>query len=566
VLLYSDSGTGKSSLVNAGLLPGALAEGFQAERIRVQPRRGEEIVIQLSEKVGNDSISYPSIFTSDRKLERLVLSVEDFQARVRRHAGQVRPLLVFDQFEEWVTLFEQVGRAGAAKDARESQEKIQNVICSLINDSRLPVKVLISLREDYLAKLTPFFRQCPNLPDQYLRLVPLKGDQIFQAIRGPFQKYPGRFRPELGEPLAKEIQSEFENRSVGTDIRLTEVQIVCRNLFEAGDEDPSAMFAGAGGVLGILERYLEQAVESLGSDQREPAIALLSRMVTPAGTRDLVSQDNLCWRVESEDRIPRELLEQTLNSLEQKAKLVRRERRREVYYYEIASEFLVGWIGKKAQERQREIDRKKLVEAQRLAYAQEQARQAEQLRQALATAKRAEALARSRELIASSLLSQDVDPELSVLLAAHAVAATWPWERTVFLEAENQLHRAILASHVRLALSGHSESLYSVAWSPGGKRLATGSHDNTAKVWDAETGMELLTLSGHTGSVSSVAWSLDGKRLATGSWDNTAKVWDAETGMELLTLSGHTGSVSSVAWSLDGKRLATGSWDNTARV
>ena len=69
----------------------------------------------------------------------------------------------------------------------------------------------------------------------------------------------------------------------------------------------------------------------------------------------------------------------------------------------------------------------------------------------------------------------------------------------------------------------------------------------------------LLTLKGHSGTVYSVAFSPDGKRLATGSGDRTVKLWDAATGQELLTLKGHSDNVYSVAFSPDGKRLATGS-------
>src|SRR5206468_2290755 len=113
---------------------------------------------------------------------------------------------------------------------------------------------------------------------------------------------------------------------------------------------------------------------------------------------------------------------------------------------------------------------------------------------------------------------------------------------------------------------GHTNSVSCVAFSADGRRILTGSHDKTAKVWDAEKGQEVLTLKGHTNSVYSVAFSADGKRILTGSYDDTAKVWDAEKGQEVLTLKGHTGPVLSVAWSPDGKRILTGSHEMTAKV
>jgi WD40 repeat protein len=95
-----------------------------------------------------------------------------------------------------------------------------------------------------------------------------------------------------------------------------------------------------------------------------------------------------------------------------------------------------------------------------------------------------------------------------------------------------------------------------VAWSPDGTRLASGSSDNTVKLWEPSSGRALNTLSGHDNSVNSVAWSPDGTRLASGSGDKTVKLWEPSSGRVLNTLAGHDDSVRSVAWSPDGTRLA----------
>jgi WD40 repeat protein/tetratricopeptide (TPR) repeat protein len=573
VLLYSDSGNGKSSLINAGVIPLAVQEGFQPQRIRVQPRQGQEIVVErLSEKVHGDQHLLPSLLTPDETQERATLSVENFLAVLKKKAAKERPLLVFDQFEEWVTLFEERSSGQKAGEAQAIQDAIRDAIVCLVNDGTLPVKVLISLREDYLAKLTPFFKRCPNLSDQYLRLVPLNGDQIYRVIRGPFEQHPGRYPREIHESLAREIKTEFENRSGGAPIRLTEVQIVCRNLFESGKEgnDLDAFFTRQGGVQGILEQHLERWLESLEVQQREPAICLLTRMVTSAGTRMVIPEEDLLGRVEHEDGIPRELLNKTLANLEQKAKLVQRGKRRDVDYYEIASEFLVDWIRKKAQEHRLQTEQGRIQERQRVKRRRLAVRVSAGVLLLLAVvvtvsfgmrAIRKGHENESRRLAGEASKMLFESGQKSLQLAQLAVSETYPRYKSATPEAEWALRRALLATLPSTAapktstLPGLEKPIYELAFSDNGKSLASVSSDNTVIVWDFDSRKRLHTFDAQTSQRVSVALNSDGSRVAIGSGDHVVRVWDVSSGNALSAVLADGHSPSGFSFAKEAKSL-----------
>ncbi|KAG8819591.1 hypothetical protein FRC19_009674 [Serendipita sp. 401] len=115
---------------------------------------------------------------------------------------------------------------------------------------------------------------------------------------------------------------------------------------------------------------------------------------------------------------------------------------------------------------------------------------------------------------------------------------------------------------------GHTSNVNSIAFSSDGRRIASGSDDNTIRLWDAETGQGLgEPLRGHEGAVRSVAFSPDGRCVASGSYDKTIRLWDVETGQALgEPLRGHEGVVHSVAFSPDGRLIASGANDKTIRL
>jgi tetratricopeptide (TPR) repeat protein len=370
VLLYGQSGAGKSSLVNAGLIPHALRQGRAPERIRVFPKRGHELLverIQLEEDEGRSEKRLPrylpSRFTSSDDDEHVALSCEQFLEALHGSSKPDSdlgvPLLIFDQFEELVTLFEESPNDKERfEEAREARSSIDRMLCELLLNDPIPFKIVFAFRDDYLARLAPLFSRIPNLMDQGVRLASLPVSVVKEIVRGPFVRspdgdrgLPGHFGDELSVELADKITAGIQASKPSGLLNLSELQTLCLALWRQPERREELLRADkpAAVLQQIIESTAVAALKKLRPWDRVRALALLANLVTQEGTRNVVSEENLISETRRNPLMwvfPRGW-RKLLNDLPQKTGLLRRSISSGTTYYELASEFLISWIQKR---------------------------------------------------------------------------------------------------------------------------------------------------------------------------------------------------------------------------
>jgi WD40 repeat protein len=568
VLLYGDSGVGKSSLINAGLLPIALNARRACERLRVEPREGEEIVLERIEAT-KEGLLGSVLAPQDESAPRVVFSVEVFEQQVRAACEHHPLLLVFDHFEDIVALFEKA-------EAEDANRRIVKMLIRLLREESLPVKLLFVFREDYLGSIKELLAACPDLIDNSLRLSPPKPAELQRIIRGPFERYPGHFTPELSMSLAEQLRAALGERFGAGDMSLSEVQTVCLRLWQS--ERPEWLLKTKH-PQGILEDYLDEELDALTPAMKDVAIALLSQMVTSGGTRNVISAQDLIRGIPDQEGISSKLIEETLHQLDQKSRLVHCERRRELRLYELTSEFLLPLIRERSEQLHRQREHRREQRRRRVLWriavgavllsallavvtvwvlAQRNAARHE------ATISRREA-ASVTSLALLSVAQEQLEhrPDASLLLALDA------YQISPRGEARNLLVTALQdarSSGTTGILHGDVTALASLAFSPNGELLASGANEGTVRLWDVKSHQQLAQVSAGPLPAKTVAFSPDGRSFAAGDENGTISLWDSATHEQLSAPIHVHDRVLSIAFSPGGQMLATGELKGLVRI
>ena len=625
VVVVGGSGSGKSSVVRAGVLPrlraGAVPGSGDWFVTTMVP--GSAPFKELAEALRRVAVTELGELADELAADEG--GIDRMLRRLAPHDGQV--VVAIDQLEEMFTL-------APERDQRLFVAGVMRAVS--VPDSRL--RIVATLRADFYDRPLRFQGLASAMRDATVPVPAMTAAELEEAIVGPADRVGVR----VDRPLAAELVAA----AIDQPGALPSLQFALYQLAEASPEGPLTVdgYRALGGLDGAIASRAEQLYGTLDDLEREVLRRAFERLVVvgpegvatrrragrpelmalgPGSTVDDLVETWVQARLLTVDRDPATrapTIEVAHEALLREWPRLRgwiEENREAILALGHLREAAAGWVALgrdrgalfrgarlehvldvtrtevdrlpelereflDASREQRDDDQRQEVE--RVAH---QARANRRLRVQLAAiavalviavlggfvavdqreeARRQEGVSFARELAAAALANLDADPQRSILLALEAVERTRSDDGTAMPEAWEALHRAVVASRIVMTVPDLGGAL---DWSPDGKLFVTEGPEESGliDIRDARTGRSVLSFPAHDPDVNDVAFSPDGSLLGTTGDDGLARLWDAETGEEVWTFRGAEGPVWGPSFSPDGRLFAAGwSADGAVRV
>ena len=511
-VLFGESGSGKTSLIRAGLVPKLWDEGYVPIYCRSYK---DPLAAALEECRRRGAVQSEQ---GEPPAEYLRRAAREFEATL---------VIVCDQFEEFFV----------SHRSREAREPFLTFIAACHDDSTLPLKFLAAMRSDFLYLISSELGGRIHEPLMSSRLYHLRDFDQAQAL-AIIEKSARKAGLPIEDGLSRLVARDLVS---GDIVSPSELQIVGERLQSKRIYTVQA-YRQAGGKEALVHSFLEDVIRAAGD--ADGARLLLRSLISEENTRVTLTVDQIAKRTQRNEATVIRSLNQFVG-----ARLVREIQEDEPWRYELMHEYLIEKInhitGKVMDATQRanrllrqyvsnySVDRKTRVPISKLWFI-----------------RRYSDIARSereRELLKKSLRWGLLKSSgLLFLLVAGATLAA------AFLSMREEWEG------VRLS-DGHTAAVRQAVFSPDGRLLVSCGEDKKVVVWDFARRERLATFTDHAGWVTSVAFSPDGKWIASASEDQTVIVWDAARLEKVLTLTDHRGPVNAVAFSPDSRWLASAS-------
>lgn len=598
VAVFGASGSGKSSLLRAGLVPAMRADGADWRTIVLTPgpRPVEELAARLAGPLGVTATAVRDDLRANAgPLWRQLLAAGGDDSRV---------LVVVDQFEEIFTL---------CGDAEERQAFVTCLVASAQGQDHR-VKVVLGVRADFFARCAQYPELVAALRDRQVLVGPMAADDLRRVVREPALLAGMKVETALVEAVVADAHGE-----PGA------LPLVSHALFEtwkrrSGNTMALAAYRTVGGVHGAIAQTAEAVYADLDEHERALAKNVFLRLVAlgqgTEDTRRRVTRAELLGGADEdavttvltrlaaarlvtlgEDTVEvahealirswprlrdwltedREQLAAHRRLTDTAAEWENRDRDDGMLYRGVR---LAEWDGEES-DRLNELEHE-FLEASRHRARAERAAARRRVRLAVSglaaavvaltvltsvafvQARRAEdgqQLAFSRQLVASARGQFQLDPELGLLLARRA------YEVNATEETESALRQATFESRIRAVVESHDGLITGVSFSPDGRHVATTGGDGAVRVWRyGKTLTDPVEMKAHTDYTWTPVFSPDGKRVVAASLDGNVSVWEWRSDKKPVILTGNGDRVWSATFSPDGTRVVSVGDEGTVRI